>query len=605
MWTRAALGDGDDDHHRTLKPGSSASVEGATLPRLTLGEPVAGGGPHAELELVSVLGEGGMGVVWLARQASLGREVAIKRVRPDAPPAAARALLREARVLGALEHPNIVPVHALGVDDEGAPVLVMKRVDGVSWQALVDDPGHPWWAEQGDPDRLGRHVEILLAVCRSVQFAHAHGVLHRDLKPDNVMIGRFGEVWLMDWGVARPLAPTEPGEVDGAPRRHVVGTPAYMAPELLDLTMPLGWATDVYLLGACLHAVLTGRPPHAGATLEAVMRSVHASAPPELPPSVPPALAEVARKALARDPSRRYATVAELAGALERFLRHRAAHALADAAAGRLRELRRAGSEEGPRVDALLAECRFGFRQALQVAPDLSVASDGLREALALVVGHHLRRGDAEGARALTDELEALGGEVAELRRAIDAVLAEREAERRHLRDTELTTTAGARAVAVGASALLFAALAVVVLRRPELYSHRAAFYIMVISHLVLWIGVAVGWRIAVRNSASRRLVGLLFGFGFAGITHRAIAWHFETPIAAMLATDLVILASGVAASGLSLGPRTVLASLPFVVGIPLVVGFPDAAPQLFGVFGTLGVTAFAAALMSLWRRER
>ena len=196
-----------------------------TLPTLTLGsgDPVAGDPSGPDLRLKEELGRGGMGVVNLAWQASLERDVAIKQVRRDA----SVGLLREARIMGALEHPNIIPVHALGLDRDGRPVMVMKRVSGVVLHELLADPTHGHWDKILAADPLSRKVRVLMEVCQALHFAHARGVLHRDVKPDNVMVCNFGEVYLLDWGVAAHL-----GEGGQLTTGAVVGTPAYMAPEM-------------------------------------------------------------------------------------------------------------------------------------------------------------------------------------------------------------------------------------------------------------------------------------------------------------------------------------------------------------------------------------
>src|SRR5262249_21550559 len=133
-----------------------------------------------DLEIVGMLGEGGMGLVHLARQRSLGRDVAIKVVRPDAwDPRAAKALVDEATVMGHLEHPGIIPVHALGVDDRARPLLVMKRVEGVTWNELLRDPAHLAWARLDAPEggQLAANVGVLMAVCNALAFAHRCGIV--------------------------------------------------------------------------------------------------------------------------------------------------------------------------------------------------------------------------------------------------------------------------------------------------------------------------------------------------------------------------------------------------------------------------------------------
>jgi serine/threonine-protein kinase len=237
----------------------------------------APGAARSEYTILSTLGEGGMGRVHLARQLCLERDVAIKTLKPGAPRALARALLSEAKITGALEHPGVIPVHTLGVDEHAQPVLVMKRIDGVHLGALLADPAHPAWrARVRSDDRLIASLGILEQVCQTVEFAHSRGIVHRDIKPENVMVGSFGEVYLLDWGIATTTR-------DAAAEPHpLVGTPAYMAPEMVRCD-PVDERTDVYLLGATLHEILTGRPRHEGETLTQVIAAALASAPHRAP----------------------------------------------------------------------------------------------------------------------------------------------------------------------------------------------------------------------------------------------------------------------------------------------------------------------------------
>jgi serine/threonine-protein kinase len=165
-----------------------------------------------------------MGVVELAEQRSLGRLVAIKQPHPGPMDAdAVAALVSEGITTGRLEHPNIVPVHALGRGSDGRAVLVMKRIEGVPLADLVHRADHPRWARE-TRDRLTLFVETAIEVLHALAFAHARGVVHRDVKPENVMLGDYGEVYLLDWGIAAPL---------GQPADGIAGTPSYMAPEML------------------------------------------------------------------------------------------------------------------------------------------------------------------------------------------------------------------------------------------------------------------------------------------------------------------------------------------------------------------------------------
>jgi serine/threonine protein kinase len=195
-------------------------------------------------ETVKTLGRGGMGEVELVEDRDIGRSVALKRLLGEVqgPPAIAR-FVDEVRTIGRLEHPNIIPIHDVGVDDNGALFFVMKYVEGETLENVLDR------LKAGDAATLReyditRRVEIFVAILRALHFAHEKGVIHRDIKPANVMIGRYGEVVLMDWGVARPAggnregnAPdpsalvTNDGRASMTSVGALVGTPLYMSPE--------------------------------------------------------------------------------------------------------------------------------------------------------------------------------------------------------------------------------------------------------------------------------------------------------------------------------------------------------------------------------------
>jgi serine/threonine-protein kinase len=365
------------------------------------------------IDFGETLGEGGMGLVRLATQRSLGREVAVKTLKPEArSPEAVARLLREARVTGALEHPNIVPVYDLGFGEDGAPLIVLKRIRGDAWSSLLLD-ANAVRARFGGADLLEHNLRVLVQVCHAVSLAHARGVLHLDLKPDNVMIGSFGEVYLVDWGIAvasRDDAPLPPQVL--ARRRGLTGTPAYMAPEMIAWDTPLSEQTDVYLLGAILFEILAGSPPHDHGNLRAIFVSVLGSDP-HLPPGAPDELASIVRTAMRRNPDERFASVDELRQRIEWYLRHRGSLALSDAALRRLVDLRalatadagapRPGDREG--LYRLFAEARFGFRQALEASVDNTAAREGLREVIAVVTTWELDHGTARAASAALAEL--------------------------------------------------------------------------------------------------------------------------------------------------------------------------------------------------------
>ncbi len=193
-------------------------------------------------EITRRLGRGGMGIVYAAQDRVLHREVAIKVLDELGSHAATAQLLAEARILGRLEHPGIVPVHDAGTLADGRVFYVMKLVRGNQLDAAIASR------------TLNERLDLFRRICEAVSFAHAHGIVHRDLKPENVMLGPFGEVLVMDWGVAK-VAGAAPDE------EAVVGTPGYMAPEQERDAGSVDARADIYALGVVLEAMLPDPAP--------------------------------------------------------------------------------------------------------------------------------------------------------------------------------------------------------------------------------------------------------------------------------------------------------------------------------------------------------
>jgi serine/threonine-protein kinase len=394
-----------------------------TLPRLDLDD---GRNTVPDLRVIGTLGEGGMGLVRLARQVALDREVAVKTLR-SASDEAAPKLLQEAYVIGRLEHPNVIPVYTLGRDADGVPLMVMKRVEGVSWAEVLE---HPERAPGEDAPDLVGHLEILVQVCNAVRFAHSHRIVHRDIKPENVMIGQFGEVYLLDWGIALSIADA-PEAAGLLPHRSdavgVAGTPAYMAPEMTDNDAGRhDERTDVYLLGAVLHEILTGEPRHGGANLFDVMRSAFESKPVDYGPDVPRELAEIANRAMAVDPADRFQTAEAFQQAVLDFLEHRASLELTDQAQQLLDELREYLDQDELDADRrlklhdLFTECRFAARQALRQWPENPAARKVYRECLQGMFRASIDRRDLFGAQSAMADLESYDGNQPALKAELD-----------------------------------------------------------------------------------------------------------------------------------------------------------------------------------------
>src|SRR5262245_16567135 len=277
---------------RSGSPAGDPTADPANPLTRDLSEPTAahGGSPAGAVaavappgyELLEEVGSGGMGVVYRAREIALDRDVAVKILQERFPVSSpsARRFLDEARITGQLQHPAIPPIHHIGTLPDGRPFLAMKLIKGNTLAELLAK-------EAGD---RGQFVAAFAQVCQGVAYAHSRKVIHRDLKPANVMVGAFGEVQLMDWGLAKVLAggageqpeATEPDDgrteirtmrdADSATQAgSVLGTPAFMAPEQAQgAVSEVDERADVFGLGAILCVLLTGKPPYAGPSTEAV-----------------------------------------------------------------------------------------------------------------------------------------------------------------------------------------------------------------------------------------------------------------------------------------------------------------------------------------------
>jgi serine/threonine-protein kinase len=311
-----------------LSGGRSESPRSAELPPPAVPDRVRG---------AEKIASGGMGVVESAFDHVLLRRVARKTMHQSAEhdPEITQRFIEEAQITAQLDHPNIVPVHDLALNvAEGKVFFTMKLVDGETLSAVFRRLHERTFSGL----ELERVLRVFLKVCDAVSFAHSRGVVHRDLKPDNIMVGSHGQVYVMDWGVAllsrdgassadelapisvaRPYTPEEAGTL--------VGTVQYMAPEqALGLISAQGPLTDVYGLGAILYVLLTGVGPNFAPTVSEALqlaRSGPVPAPETRPawPALPPGLCRIAMKALSVEPRRRYESVEALRQDVESFLR--------------------------------------------------------------------------------------------------------------------------------------------------------------------------------------------------------------------------------------------------------------------------------------------
>ncbi|MEM8931541.1 MAG: serine/threonine-protein kinase [Acidobacteriota bacterium] len=288
------------------------------------------------------IGHGGMGSVRRVFDRRLRREAALKILKPEmgSKHREVRRFVEEAQITGQLDHPNIVPIHELGQDSHGAHYFTMKLVQGRTLEQAIDDAG----PSRLDPDVLADFLQILIKVCEAVSFSHSRGVIHRDLKPANIMVGAFGQVYVMDWGIARLLSVDREAANDEAARNAlvtvsrsevsdldvpgtIVGTPRYMAPEQVQGDHErTDHRADIFALGGMLYHILTGHAPYLEQNYFSLLVQVQNC---EIQPveeiqgceRVPAELERIAMKAMAAEPEDRYASVVALQKDIERFMR--------------------------------------------------------------------------------------------------------------------------------------------------------------------------------------------------------------------------------------------------------------------------------------------
>lgn len=329
------------------------------LPRRTRSNSVSVG----DYEVVNTLGQGAMGVVYLARQTHLDREVALKVLKKeyasgkDSEKQINRFLI-EACITADLAHANIVPVYEIGVFVDGDYFMAMKVVRGDGWDHVIKRKTE------------AENLDIFMKVCDAVAFAHSKGVIHRDIKPENVHLDDFGEVLLMDWGLA---IPTDDRPINGlSETKSLGGTPAYMPPEaVIGQVENLDQSSDIYLLGAVLFEVITGKTPHTG---KDVGECIRAAASNKIQPTeVKGELLDIAMKCMETKPQDRYANVADLQNAIREYSDHAGSVSITDYAEQQLTIAMESGDYQS------FSRAVIGFEEALTYWSGNSVAGEKLR----------------------------------------------------------------------------------------------------------------------------------------------------------------------------------------------------------------------------------
>lgn len=331
----------------------------------------------SDYRIVRLLGKGGMGNVYVARQGSLDRLLAVKVIKPldrkkreklsragrleSVEQDRRQQFLSEAVVTGDLDHPNIVPIHDVAVTGDDTLFYSMKRVIGAPWSKEIKKLS------------LAENLDILQKAADAIGFAHTRGVVHRDIKPENIMKGDFGEVMVMDWGLALPKPEFEKlGSV--FPPTGLGGSPAFMAPEMaIGPVDRIGPASDIYLLGATLFMVITGKAPHAASNVSLCLKAAAQNEIRSVAPEHEGELMDIALKAMATEPGDRYSDVKSFQRAIREYVSHSHSIELRRKADADFRE----GVAESSYAD--LSRAAFGYEEAIKSWSGNDEAHQGLK----------------------------------------------------------------------------------------------------------------------------------------------------------------------------------------------------------------------------------
>ena len=602
-------------------------VEPAELPELAFVGIT--GGKIPEFERGESIATGGMGHIYLAKQLTLHRDVAIKSLREDKQtPEMNTRLMQEACLTGLLEHPNIIPIHQLGRDKQGNPLLVMKRAEGVSWSEVLQKRRNAPQKLSPKKRLLDWHIRILIQVCHAVEFAHSKGIIHRDLKPENVMLGSYGELYVLDWGIAVSVNKEHAGRIPLVEEsRGILGTLSYMAPEMLvDDAKQVDKRTDVYLLGSILHELLTGNPPHLGDGYTSILMKIVRGEKRSYPDYVPYQLADICRRAMSQAKDARYQSVEDFREALQDFLTHRESMKLTKDASRLLKELKKHFTVVGPAANTLSAfymppedisqeiyglfsRCHFGLTQALRIWEDNEEAHQALQTLLGSMADYELNRKDYKAAKVLIDDLEHPDETLVLRLRDLQESQKKKVQQFRDLQrfEYELDEKVGAQAriLTLFFLGLFFGVSAVVIHYLEANGVLRVTHNKFLLNNLTftafLSVSAYLGRKSLFRNKINRILLKSLFMISFVFVLSRPVYQQIGLTIHQSIQMDYVIFFTFYGMMGVFHNARCFISASFYIISFFFLLYLP------FYQYIILGLTNFVGTLvvMSMWRVKK
>ena len=556
------------------------------------------------LSVKDVLGEGGMGVVYRGEQSHPEREVAIKRLKKQNP-YMRLALYREAMIMGALSHPTIIPIHTLNLHGAYAPEVVMKRIEGSTMLDLISK-GDMRHGPNDSHVELRKLLNVLRQVCNGLEYAHSKSVIHRDIKPENIMVGSFGEVYILDWGIA--VADFDLPQFPNA----LVGTPSYIATEMLSGDpKDVDSRTDVYLLGATLHHILTGESRHKGSTIAEVLEAAKESKPYAYDYQTPKLLADLVNQACHPNPDERIQSPSEFRLRIEQFLEFQQAYGISRAAEKDLGILQRLIELEEPTKSQRYAiqrhynRSRFGFEQALEIWPGFEVAEYNLNQTKIAMIKHYLARNKVDAVQPLLDEVDQLPKN---LTQKVTDLLMEQSSLQDELEQYREDQNRR-QSSRFFRSSLLVGMLATLVLllyylfQIEEVDPNSLSAELLFFQSLVLTVPIVpvvlLGRnRLFVSSNARRALIAIA-GIMLALMLHRWIAMEYQELPSSIIVTDFFIAGLGFANTAPSIRYGRWLGLMCFAIGI---INHLFPITFWFGTFFMVVVLAFC--FYGDWRRN-